>query len=216
MENKKISVFLTDDHPIFRNGLKSLLTEEEDVEIVGEASDASQLLDFLEHTLPDVVVLDITLPGMSGIEATKQITMQFGCVAVLILSMHEGADYILSALEAGAKGYLPKDVEKSELVSAIKTIASGGEYFSRSISATMMKGLVQQKKMEAETAPLTLREKEILALAASGVSNRDIAEKLFISPRTVDCHKNHIMQKLELKTTAELILYAIRNKIIEL
>lgn len=213
---KKIRIFLTDDHPIFRNGLRAMLSEDISLEIAGEAGDAEQLLSLLQHSLPDVVVLDITLPGMSGIEATKLINKQYSCVAVLILSMHEGSDYIMSAVEAGAKGYLPKDVEKDELIRAIKILGTGGEYFSQSVSATMVRGIMQKRKTEANTTPLTQREKEILALAASGMANKEIADKLFISPRTVDCHKNHMMQKLELKNSAELILYAIKNKIIEL
>lgn len=215
-DTKKISVILVDDHPIFRDGLKSLLTTEPDIEVTGEAGDASALMTLLTDGLPDVIIMDITLPGSSGIEATRQITAQYPCAAILILSMHTAHEYVVNSIEAGARGYLPKDVSKQELIEAIRAITSGHDYFSRLVSETVLRGMVQRKQHDTETALLTQREKEILSLAASGMANKEIASKLFISPRTVDCHKNHIMQKLSLKSGAELILYAVRSGLVKL
>lgn len=216
MKNKKITLILADDHPIFREGLKLLLTEEPNILIIGEAGDVPQLMSLLSTRLPDILVLDISMPGMSGIEAARLITAQYSCVAVLILSMHSDQEFIVNAIDAGARGFVPKDVSKDELMKAIRALASGGEYFSQSVSATVLRGMVRKRKTEQETIPLTQREREILSLAASGLVNKEIAEKLFISPRTVDCHKNHIMQKLALKSSAELILYAVKAGLVKL
>ncbi len=213
---EKITVAIADDHLIFRNGLKSLLSAEPDIEIIGEAANASQLMELLMVQVPLVTIIDISMPGISGIEATRSILGAFPCTSVLILSMHTAPEYIMNAIQAGAKGYLPKDVSKSELTEAIRALSNGGDYFSRSVSETVMQGLLQQRKDDAELASLTSREKEVLTLSASGLTNKEIAAKLFISHRTVDCHKNHIMQKLSLKSSAELILYAVRNGFVKL
>lgn len=213
---KKTTVVIADDHLIFRNGLRSLLSAESDIEIIGEAADAGQLMELLQVQVPMVTIIDISMPGLSGIEATRNIMSAYPCTSVLILSMHTAPEYIMNAIQSGAKGYLPKDVSKTELIEAIHSLSNGGDYYSRSVSETVMQGLLRQRKDDAELASLTSREKEILALAASGMSNKEIAAKLFISHRTVDCHKNHIMQKLSLKSSAELILYAVRNGFIKL
>ncbi|HBZ67416.1 MAG TPA: DNA-binding response regulator [Bacteroidales bacterium] len=214
--DKKITVAIADDHLIFRNGLKSLLSAEPDIEITGEAADAKQLMELLSVQVPVVTIVDISMPGLSGIEATRDIVSAFPCTSVLILSMHTAPEYIINAIQAGARGYLPKDISKTELTEAIRALSRGGDYFSRSVSETVMQGLMRQRKDDAELASLTSREKEILILSASGMTNKEMATKLFISPRTVDCHKNHIMQKLSLKSSAELILYAVRNGFVKL
>ncbi len=210
----KIKIILLDDHLIFRDGLKSLLAQDDQFAIIGEASDAEQLFKLLERVIPDILIADISLPDESGIEVTRRIQSHYQCISVLILSMHSSQEYVLSALDAGAKGYLPKDCSASELKEAIQTLSKGETYFSPTVSGTILKHLSRTNLKGAENIKLTSRETEILRLAANGKSNKEIASDLFISPRTVDCHKNHIMQKLSLKNTAELILYAVRHGLV--
>ncbi len=213
-QTDKVKIILLDDHLIFRDGLKSLLAQDEHVSIIGEASDAEQLFKILDRVIPDVLIADISLPDESGIEITRRMQAHYQCVSVLILSMHSSQEYVLSALDAGAKGYLPKDCSASELKEAIQSLAKGDTYFSPTISGAILKHLSRNNLKGSENIKLTSRETEILRLAANGKSNKEIASDLFISPRTVDCHKNHIMQKLSLKNTAELILYAVRHGLV--
>ncbi len=215
---KPIAIILADDHRIFRDGIKSLLSEVESISIVGEASTGEELLEMLKTTYVNIVIMDISMPGITGIEATRQLTLGFPEVKTMILSMHTNEEFIINSVKAGAKAYLPKDTGKEELLEAIKTVSQGGEYFSKSVSDSFLKNFIKRSKIEqslTEECELTQREIEILKLAASGMSNKEIADKLFISIKTVDAHKNHIMQKLKLKNTAELVLYAIKRKIIE-
>ncbi len=214
----KIKLILVDDHRIFRDGMKALLVDQSDIEVVDEASDGKQLLDILNQTKVDLVILDISMPGMSGIETTKLISEKFPEVRVMILSMHTNDEFVFKATQAGAKAYLPKDTSKTELLEAIRCVAQGAEYFSKSISDSFLKNAIQRSRAENHlmtNEDLTLREIEILKLVASGITHKEIADMLFISPKTVDAHKNHIMQKLKLKNTAELVLYAVSHKIIE-
>ncbi len=214
-----IKIILTDDHRIFRDGIKSLLSENEDIQIVGEASDGYELLEMLKVNTPDIVIMDISMPKISGIEVAKHISALYPEVGILILSMHTNEEFVISSIKAGAQGYLPKDTSKEELLKAVHVIYDGGEYYSKNVSDNFLKSYVRRFKAEQnlkENDDLTKREIEILQLAAGGMSNKEIADKLFISQKTVDAHKNHIMQKLKLKNTAELVIYAIKNKIIEL
>lgn len=216
---QKINIILADDHRIFRDGLKSLLSEYDNIAIIGEVASGCELIEMLKFKLPDLIIIDITMPGLSGIEATKQIMKQHPDMKILVLSMHTNEDFVISAINAGAKGYLPKDISKVELLEAINTIDAGNDYYSKEISVNFMKNFIKKGKIEqsiSENECLTPREIEILKLAASGISNKEIAERLFISTKTVDAHKNHIMQKLKLKTPAELVLYAVKNKLIEI
>ena len=215
----KIKIILTDDHRIFRDGIKSLLSENDDIQILGEASDGFELMEMLKGTIPDIVIMDISMPKISGIEVAKQISTLYPEVGVLILSMHTNEEFVINSIKAGAQGYLPKDTSKEELLKAIHVIYDGGEYYSKNVSDNFLKSYVRRFRAEKnlkENDDLTKREIEILQLAAGGMSNKEIAEKLYISQKTVDAHKNHIMQKLKLKNTAELVIYAIKNKIIEL
>jgi len=217
--NSKIKIILTDDHRIFRDGIKSLLSENEEIQIIGEASDGYELMEMLKMITPDLVIMDITMPKLSGIEVTKQITSLYPEMGILILSMHTNEEFVINSIKAGAQGYLPKDTSKEELLKAIHAIYNGGEYYSKNVSDSFLKNFARRFKVEQtlkENDELTKREIEILQLAAGGSSNKEIAEQLFISIKTVDAHKNHIMQKLKLKNTAELVIYAIKNKIIEL
>lgn len=215
---KKIKLILADDHKIFLDGIKSLLSEVANFEILATVSSGEQLLDLLQSTTPDIVVTDITMKGISGIEVTKSITEKYPEVKVLILSMHTNEEFVLNAAKVGADGYLPKDSSIEELIKAIELINDGSQYFSKTISDHFLKSYIKRFRYEQdiiEKSDLTAREIEILKLVATGLTNKDIADKLIISQRTVDAHKNHIMQKLKLKNTAELIIYAIKNKLVE-
>ncbi len=217
---KKIQIILADDHQIFRDGIKSLLSDEENLEVIAEASDGDQLLSLLKINSPDVLILDITMPRTSGIELAKIITEQYPAVSILILSMHKNEDFVVNAMMNGAKGYLPKDTSRQELLDAIITIARGDEYLGKLISSNILKSYIKKSRFGFERGdkdePLTQREKEIIEKVGAGLSNKEIADKLYISVRTVDCHKNNIMKKLKIKSTAELIIYGIKNKIIEI
>jgi len=216
----KINIILADDHQIFRDGIKSLLSDESNLEIIGEASNGDELLSLLKTISPDILILDVTMPKITGIELTKIITEQYPDIRILILSMHKNEEYVISAMINGAKGYLPKDTSRKELLDAINSIANGEEYLGKLISSSILKSYIKKSSSGFDRLnkdeQLTSREIEIIELIGKGFSNKEIADKLFISVRTVDSHKNHIMCKLKLRTTAELIIYGIKNKIIEI
>jgi len=214
----KIKIILVDDHRLFLDGIKSLLSEVDFIEIIGEASGGNEVIELLSCIQPDLIMMDISMKGLSGIEISKQISQIYPDIKILILSMHTSEEFVINAIKAGAKGYLSKDTSKEELMEAIQIIQSGGECYSKLISDNFMKSYVKKFKSEQNLMDhkcLTQREIEILKLAVVGLSNKEIADKLFISTKTVDSHKNNIMQKLKLKNTAELVLYAVKNKIIE-
>ena len=218
-----IKIMLVDDHQIVRDGIKSLLESLDNIQIIGEASNGNELLGYLETVKPDIIITDISMPDMSGIELTKIINSneKYKDVKVLILSMYTNEDFIFNAIKAGAKGYLPKNISRKELFDAINAIYKGEEYFSEQISNIILKSYIKKAKSgdnpeEKKEAVLSLRETEILKMFAEGMANQEIADKLFISIRTVESHKNHIVQKLELKSTMDLIKFAIKNKIVEL
>lgn len=216
-----INLILVDDHHLVRDGIKALIADETDIQIIGEASTGKELFEVLNKKSPDIIVLDISLPDISGIEITRKIVESYSKIRVLILSMYTNEDYILNALKSGASGYLPKNVNRDELLDAIRAIYSGGEYFSELISNIMIRSYIKKSKEpilleEKKDVPLTSRETDILKLSAEGYSNQQIAAQFNLSIRTVESHKNHIMQKLKLRSTAEMIKWAIRNKIIDI
>lgn len=217
----KIKVLLVDDHQIVRDGIKSILTDEQDILLTGSVSNAKEALAFIETNLPDVIIADLSMPNISGIELTEIITAKFASVKVLILSMFNNEEYIVKAIQAGAKGYLPKQDSTTEiLLEAIRTIHNGDDFFSPSISKIVMKSFVNNLKgsksnKTSEKIQLTSREKEILKLYVEGFTNTEISDKLNLSIHTVKTHKNNIMQKYNFKSTVEMIKYAIKNKIVE-
>lgn len=212
----KTKVVLVDDHKLFRDGLLSLLQNSDKVEVVSAYASSEDLLHNLKGLHTDIVITDISMSRMNGIELTEHLHQNFPCIKVMILSMHNNEEFIMKALEAGAKAYLPKDIAGTELIEAITSVAQGEEYYNPMISATIMKSLTRKKQEERENHTLTSREIEVLKLVADGLMNKEVADKLNISIRTVDCHKNNILNKLELNTTAELVKYAIRNQLIEI
>ena len=214
----KIRVLLADDHTILRAGLRMMLNVQPDIEVVGEASDGRQALSEALLLKPDVVLMDITMPEMNGIEATRQVKRALDSTRVLILTMHENEEYLFQVLRAGASGYILKEAADTELISAIRIVYSGRFYMSPS-AQTMMVGdyllRVRSGEERDSYSALTEREREILKLVAEGLTNNQIAERLYISPKTVDTHRTHIMDKLNLHSRAELVKYAMRRGLLE-
>lgn len=216
-----IKIILVDDHQIVRDGIKALLSGGANIEVIGEAKDAYELYALLKELTPDIVLLDISLPKISGIDITKTLTHDYENIKVLVLSMYTSEDFIFNAIKAGAKGYLPKNTTKKELLEAIYKLNQNEEYFSEPISNIILKSYIKKAKTGdkytgKQEEKLSSREMEILKMFAEGSSNKEIADQLAISIRTVESHKNHIMQKLELKSTVDLVKFAIKNKIIDL
>lgn len=212
-----IRVLLADDHGIVRKGLRFLLESEAGMEVVGEASDGREAVKLVDELKPAVVVMDIAMPQLNGIEATAQIVKRNAKVGVIILSMHSDETYLLQALSAGAKGYLLKDAAEADLVRAIQSVSQGKPFFSPAIAKTLLEDYMrylQQRNLQDSYDLLTDREKEVLQLLAQGKSNKEVATILNLSVYTVETHRTHLMQKLNLHNTAEIVLYAVRKKII--
>jgi len=214
-----IRLMLVDDHAVVRSGLRMLLEGELDVQIVGEAGTASEAVNLTPNLSPDVILMDIGLPDMSGIEATRKIKELWPEVAVVALTIHEDEEYFFKMLEAGASGYVPKRAAPEELLSAIRIAASGEVYLYPSLAKLLVKDFVTHGQIEEKKTALnglTDRQQEVLAMLAEGATNAEIAEKLHISPKTVASHRENIMQKLNLHSRTELVKYAIRKGLIQL
>ncbi|MCK5421600.1 MAG: response regulator transcription factor [Deltaproteobacteria bacterium] len=213
---KNIKVVIADDHTILRQGIKSLLDIQEGIEVMGEAKDGREAIKTIEELLPDVILMDIAMPGLNGLEATRRIKKKFPKVKVVVLTMHANEEYIFQILNAGADGYLVKETAFQDLISAINAVHKGEAFMSPSISKKVMTDYIQRAQGEEKVGfdTLTTREREILQLVAEGNSNKKIAEALFISPKTVETHRAHIMDKLNIHDRAGLIKYAIRKGMI--
>lgn len=215
----KIRVLLAEDHTIVRKGIRSLLDDERDIEVVGEAENGRDAVVQVETLMPDIVVMDHTMPLLNGLEATRQIRKLLPQVRVLILTMHTNEEYVFQFLQAGAAGYLVKQTAPDELVSAIRAIHAGDSFLSPAISKTVIDEYVRVGESRGQSAPdgtLTEREREVLQLIAEGHTNQAIAQQLQISVKTVGVHRLNLMQKLDLHNLADLTKYAIRNGIIGL
>jgi two-component system response regulator NreC len=212
----KIRLLLVDDHEIVRAGLRMLFMAEQDMQIVGEVSSAEEALQAMRRHAPDVVLMDVAMPGMSGIEATRRIKEANPDVAVLALTMHEDEQYFFEMLNAGASGYIPKRAAPDDLVSAIRVVSQGNVFLYPTLAKLLVKDFLQR----SETGPqsrmdeLTPREREVLTYIAEGYTNREIAEALVISHKTVDRHRENIMRKLNLHSRVELVKYAIEKGLI--
>ncbi len=209
-----IKVILADDHSVVRTGIRMLISNDDSIEIIGEASSGNEALDMVKKMEPDIVITDISMPGMTGIELAEAIKKDYSDTKVLVLSTYSDEEYILSAFEAGALGYLPKDTDEDQFLAAIKTVADGDVYYTKEVSDILTKSLIKQKRTIDDPLELTEREKEILKLIVDGLSNKEIADQLFISVRTVDTHRRNIMDKIEAKNTAELVRKAIEDKLV--
>jgi DNA-binding NarL/FixJ family response regulator len=205
-------IVLADDHVMFRQGVKSILEKDKNLEVVGETGDGLELLQLLKNVTADMVILDISMPHLRGLEATQEIKIISRDIKVLILSMHKDKEYVRSAISAGAEGYLLKEDADTELFNAIEKIQQEGRYISPLLVEELTDKLFQlnnEGKLLGEFEKLTMRERQILKLIAEGLSNKDIADRLFVSVRTVEHHRANIMRKLDIKSTAKLVKYAI-------
>lgn len=207
---KTIRLLLVDDHAIVRAGLRMLFAAETDMAIVGEAENGVEALRMVQELKPDVVIMDVAMPGMNGIEATRQIKEMIPNAAILALTMHEDEEYFFEMLNAGAAGYIPKRAAPDDLVAAVRAVAQGNVFLHATLARFLMRDVLQQGTTSHEDDDgLTPREQEVLTLIAEGLTSREIAQRLVISPKTVDRHRENIMAKLNLHTRAELVRYAV-------
>jgi DNA-binding NarL/FixJ family response regulator len=212
----KIRVLLIEDHTMVRQGLRRLLEMNPDIQIVGEVGDGRAALEAVRRQRPAVAVMDISLPGLNGIEVTRQLTKAAPDTKVLILSMHADEAYVRQSLRAGAMGYLLKDADEQDLLKAVTALSVGGSYFSPSVSKLVLEGYLDDgKQPEDELGSLSDREREVLQLVAEGKSNKEIAQLLHVAVSTVESHRKHVMEKLNLHNTAEMVRYAVRKGIIQ-
>jgi len=211
----KIRILIADDHQLFRNGLKILLNSFPEFEVTGEASNGEEFLKLLKNSEADIALMDINMPEMDGIEATRNGLKISPGLSIIALSMYGEEEYYYKMIDAGAKGFLLKDSDISEVKEAILTVLRGGSYFSQELLYHVIQK-IKHREHETKLANLSKREKEILHKICDGLSNQEIAQALFISKRTVDKHRANLLGKTNSKNTASLILYAIRNKLIEI
>ncbi|MCH8267684.1 MAG: response regulator transcription factor [Acidobacteria bacterium] len=212
-----ISILLADDHRIVRQGLRRILEEHSRMEVVGEASDGREAVQMALDKEPDVIIMDVAMPHLGGMEAIRQISKRLPAAKVLVLSMYSDESYVVQMLEAGAKGYLLKDSADTDLVEAVLAVSNGKSFFSPLISKILLDEYVrqvQEKGISDRYELLTEREREILQLIAEGKTSREIAELLNLSTSTVDTHRGHIMEKLDLHNPYEVVLYAVRKGLI--
>lgn len=214
----KVRILLADDHTILRNGIRAILEDEPGMEVVGEAEDGRMAVTLACQLKPDIVIMDIAMPLLNGLEATRQIKRSCPGVKVIVLSMHDNEEYIIQTLEAGAMGYILKDAAAKELIQALRSVHRGEAVLSPAITRIVIEDYLRWGGIRptGDNAELTPREREILQLIAEGYTSKQIAEILVISVKTVQAHRNRLMQKLDLHNRGELIKYAIQKKIIEI
>src|ERR1700686_3163438 len=213
----RVRVMIADDHPLVRSGLRGLLERDGEFQVIAEAADGYEAIDLAALHKPDVILLDVGMPRLSGPDAAMSISQKVPGARIVMVSMHSDESYVLRALKAGARGYLLKASPEADVLAAVRAVAAGNAYFSPSITRLLVEQYVveaRRRGVDDSYDLLSVREKEILQLLASGKSNRDIADLLFISVATVETHRNNIFQKLHLHNLAELILYAVRKGLI--
>jgi len=215
----KVKILLVDDHALIRQGVATMLEQIDDMEVIASVASGEDAINSVNQEQPDVILMDIIMNGMTGIEATRWIKEHHPGIKIIMLSSEISKAYVSASIQSGVDGYLPKDVDSNVLIEAIRTTSNGGRYFNDAIMKLVFEDFFQKEKTKApaKTLPnnLTAREYEILQLIAHGKSNKKLAEELFISIKTVETHKTNILQKLGLRSTAEVIHYAIKNKIVD-
>jgi two-component system response regulator NreC len=212
----KIRVLLVEDHTVVRQGLRRILETDPQVEVIGEVGDGREALEAVQRLAPTVAVVDISLPTLNGIELTRQLSKAAPATKVLILSMHADDPYVRQSLQAGAKGYLLKDADDQDLIRAVTALSAGGSYFSPAVSKTLLDRYLQgATDARDELSVLTDREREVLQLIAEGKSNKEVAQILELSVNTVESHRKHIMEKLDLHNTAAMVRFAVRKGIVQ-
>jgi DNA-binding NarL/FixJ family response regulator len=211
---KRIRALIVDDHAVVRSGLRKVLEAEEDIEVVGEAGDARQAVFETRATKPDVILMDVVMPGKSGVEAIPEVLKDAPEAKVLVLSMQDDPRYVREAFEAGAAGYVLKEAADTDVVAALREVASGGRYVHPALGARLVAAEAAERK-RAEQDPLSDRERDVLRLLALGHTNQEIAKMLYISVRTAETHRAHIMQKLRLQTRAELVRHALEQGLLD-
>ena len=216
MSEDQIRVLVVDDHAVVREGIRGVLASTPGFVVVGEAGDGAEALELAEEHRPDVVVLDLTMPGMSGLEATAALRRQSSTVRVLILSMHDHPEYVLQAVRAGAHGYVLKDATPDELRTAVKAVYGGSDYFAAAAAQQLgaaIRGEVEGEKRRLLAERLTPRERSVLVRVAKGLTNKEIASQLGISPRTVETHRDSIARKLKMRSVAELTRFVMETEL---
>jgi DNA-binding NarL/FixJ family response regulator len=208
---RKIRLFVVDDHQLFRNGLKFILNERKDMEVAGEASNGREFLSLLDFEKPDVVLMDIGMPVMDGVEASRQALDKYPELKILVLSMYDESEYYNSMIELGVKGFVLKDMDNEELYEAIHKIDAGGTHFSQELLLSIIKNRTPENKIS-----LTRREKEVLDLICKGYSNQQISDKLIISQRTVERHRANLLTKTDSRNSISLVVFAIKNRLISI
>ena len=207
-----IRLLIADDHKLMREGLRALLSGESDIEVIGEASNGREIVKLVEESAPDIVLMDISMPQLNGIDATRQIKDLSGTTRVIALSMHADRLFVQGVLKAGAAGYILKDSAFDELAQAVRAVSNGQMYLSPGVAGVVVEGFLKTNGAPADNeVSLTAREREVLQLITEGITTRDIATQLHISVKTVETHRRQLMKKLDIYTVAELTKYAIRN-----
>ncbi|MDZ4716019.1 MAG: response regulator transcription factor [Cytophagales bacterium] len=218
--SKIIEILIVDDHRLIREGVQSILESAEDMSVIGSVPSAEEAINLVKEQRPDVILMDIMMGGMTGIEATRWIKDLDPGIRIILVSMEISKEYVSAGIKSGVDGYLPKDVDRETLLQAVRQVHSGGRFFNDAIMKLVFEDFYSHEKVKSNNKKLpndlTKREFEVLALVASGKTNKELAEGLFISIKTVETHKMHIMEKLGLRNTAELVKYAIKNNIISI
>ena len=210
-KKQKIQVAIVDDHQLFRNGLKFIIGNESEMEVVIEASNGKEFLFYLDNLKPDVVLMDISMPEMDGVETTKRSLEKYPDLHILVLSMYSDVEYYNTMIDLGVKGFILKDIDNKELIDAIHKVFNGGNYFSQELLLRLIKN-----KPEGPGIELTKREKEVLELICKGYSNQQISEELYISQRTVERHRSSLLNKTDSKNSVSLVVFAIKNNLVKI
>jgi len=216
MTDDKLNIIIVDDHEFFRNGLKMVINRLKYAKVVGEASNGREFLDLLSQKEPDIVLIDIQMPVMNGIEATRRALEEFPDLKIVALTMFDDEEYVQSMIDAGAKGFLLKNITKEVLDQALQAIHSGNNYYSPELWEFFTRKVASEPRQDEDDVQLTRREKEILALICDGLSNKEIADRLSISERTVIGHKSNLLSKTNTKSSVGLLSYAIKNRLVEI